>query len=120
MKRIISTLLVCVLLLGCVLTLASCGKKLSGTYASKVEAAGQSAELSFTFKGKNVVIETKFTVLGQVETKSQEATYSIDGDEITFTYEEDGEEKVETMTFEQGEKDGVKYIKIAGVQYDKQ
>ena len=36
MKRIISTILVCVLLLGCVLSLASCGKMLFGKYESKL------------------------------------------------------------------------------------
>ena len=119
MKRIISTILVCVLLLGCVMTLASCGKMLSGTYSAKTELFGQSVETSYTFKGNKVIAEVKATVLGNVETESKEGKYSIDGDEITFTFEEDGEEKTETYTFEKGEDGDTKFIKIAGVQYNK-
>ena len=119
MKRIISTILVCVLLLGCVMTLASCGKMLSGTYSAKTELMGQSVETSYTFKGNKVTAEVKATILGNVETETQEGKYSIEDGEITFTFEEDGKEKTQTYTFEQGEVDGVKYIKIAGVKYTK-
>lgn len=119
MKRIISTLLVCVLLLGCVLTLASCGKMLSGTYSNKAELFGQSVETSYTFKGNKVTAEVKTTIAGNVNTTTKEGKYAIEDGEITFTFEEDGEEKSETYTFEEGEKNDVKYIKIAGVQYDK-
>lgn len=115
MKRIISTILVCVLLLGCVLTLASCGKRLSGTYAGKLEVAGQSAEMSFTFKGNKVTMETKGTVLGITTSTSLEGTYEIEDDKITITYEEDGKSVTDTMTFEKG-KD---FIKLDGIQFDK-
>ena len=119
MKRIISTILVCVLLLGCVMTLTSCGKMLSGTYSAKTELMGQSVETSYTFKGNKVTAEVKATILGNVETETQEGKYSIEDGEITFTFEEDGKEETQTYTFEQGEVDGVKYIKIAGVKYTK-
>ena len=120
MKRIISTLLVCVLLLGCVFTLASCGKMLSGTYSNKVEAFGQSIETSYTFKGNKVTAEVKTTIAGKVNTVTNEGTYAIEDGEISFTFEEDGEAKTETFTFEEGEKNDVKYIKIGAIQYDKQ
>ena len=85
MKRIISTLLVCVLLLGCVFTLASCGKMLSGKYEADVGVAGAKYE----FSGKKVTITVQ--VLGFE--KSYEGTYKIgendDGKEtITFDFDE--------------------------------
>ena len=120
MKRIISTVLVCALLLGCVLTLASCGKMLSGTYSAEIEILGQSAETLYTFKGSKVTIESKVTVLGKVESDSKEGKYSIEDDEITFIMEDkDGKEVEETFSFEQGEDENGKYIKIANIRYNK-
>ena len=43
MKRILSTLLVCVLLVGCVLSFASCSK-ISESYADKVNEAAKAGE----------------------------------------------------------------------------
>ena len=104
MKKIISTLLVCVLLLGCVLTLASCGKKLRGTYVMEI---GGVELASYTFKGKKVTVKS-----GSVTT---EGTYKIKGDKITITMEVEGEEFEEEYDFEKG-KD---YIKIDGVELKK-
>ena len=115
MKKIISTVLVCVLLLGCVLTLASCSKMLMGTYEMKI-TDGNKTTLEFTpFKVTSTV-----TVLG--ESKSTEGKYKIaENDEgkleITFTWE--GEEDVETLSFSQGEEDGKKYIRIGLITYYK-
>lgn len=100
MKKIISMIMVCVLLVGMLFTLASCAK-LSGTYED------ESGLVSYTFKGKNFSAEA----LG-VEI---EGTYKIKGDEITFTYELMGEEVEETVSFE---KDG-NTIKIGGVELTK-
>ena len=69
MKKILSSVLVCVMLLSCMLVLASCGNTLSGTYED------ETGFTSLTFKGKNVEIE----VFGA----SFDATYKIDGDTIT-------------------------------------
>ena len=119
MKRIISTLLVCVLLLGCVFSFASCGKVLSGKY----ELDAVLASNSYEFSGLNKVVIT-YEVLS-VET-TLEGTYKIaDNDEgeteITFTFENEEEAKdyAGTFSFAQGEEDGVKYIKIGGVKYKK-
>ena len=101
MKKIISTLLVCVLLLGCVLTLASCGKKLRGTYTADLGGM----EMSMTFKGK------KFTQ--EFYGESVEGTYKIKGDKIYLTYE--GEDEAEELDFEKGKG----YIKIDGVELKK-
>ena len=114
MKRIISTILVCVLLLGCVLTLASCGKRLSGTYAATI--AGQSVQISFTFKGDKFTGEMSTTVFGVTTTQKLEGTYEIEDDKITLTYEEDG--KTITTTTSSFEK-GKDFIKIDGIQLDK-
>ena len=109
MKRIISTILVCVLLLGCVLTLASCGKKLRGTYVCEEDGAS----ISYTFKGKKFTAEMKW---GDTVVDDIEGTYKIDGDKITFTYEVDGEEVEEECDFEKGKG----YIEIDGDKYEKQ
>ena len=51
-------------------------------------------------------------------------TYKITGEdgerEITFIYEEDGEEKEDTYSFSEMEKDGEKYIVIGGFNYEKE
>ena len=120
MKRIVSVILVCVMLLGCVATLASCSKILFGTYKRE----GLFTETTYEFDGKNVTIVTS---IGSVS-YTKKATYVIekadDGTStITFTYEE-GETPDEdlkgTKSFSEGEEDGVKYIKIGGVKYIKQ
>ena len=117
MKKIISISLVCMLLLGCVLSLASCGKILFGKYSLGNDTFGTSYDFSL-----NKVTIT-YNVLGF--SKSSEGTYKIgeneDGDAIiTFTFEdEDAEKYTGDFSFSQGEEDGVKYIKIGGVKYTK-
>ena len=114
MKKIISMTLVCALLLGCVFAFASCGKILNGTYVADATIASGTYE----FKGNKVTITGE--ILGFE--KTSEATYKItevedNKYEITFTYE-DG--KTETMSFSDGEENGVKYIKLGGIKYNKQ
>ncbi|MBQ7343152.1 MAG: hypothetical protein IJW53_00120 [Clostridia bacterium] len=115
MKRIISTILVCVLLLGCVMTLASCGKTLSGKYTDAL------AVTSYEFKGSKYTLTVDNIIGADTVT---EGKYKIaendEGDlKITFTWEEDGEEKTQTESFSSGEEDGVEYIKIGIVKYTK-
>ena len=119
MKKITSLLLVCVLLVGCVFTLASCAKMLNGKYELDALVGGKTYE----FKGKSVVIT--YEVLGFE--KSVEGEYSIAEDDkgnlkITFTFAEDEKDADEfkgTFSFAEGEEDGVKYIKISGIKYKK-
>lgn len=120
MKKIISVLLLCVLLVGSVFTLASCGKMLSGSY--KAEALGVSTE--YTFKGSKVTIT--YGALGFE--KSVEGKYKIgENDEgktvITFTFENENDETEKysgEYTFAEGKNEnGVKYIKIGLVTYNK-
>lgn len=116
MKRILSVFLACVLLVGCVFALASCGNKPSGAYEGKLEILGQSSTVTYDFGGSKVEITTKTTILGTVNTESEECKYEInetdDGLEITFTYEDD---ETATFTYEKGDD----YIKIGGIQYNK-
>ena len=119
MKRIISTLLVCALLLGCVLTMASCSRVLMGEY--ELDAGLGSKTYEFAIPNKVVITYEVLTV-----EKTIEGTYKIaeneDGDlEITFTFEneEESEGYAGTFSFAQGEEDGVKYIKIGGLKYTK-
>ena len=114
MKKIISTILVCVLLLGCVMSLASCGKMFSGTY--KAELLVADVTYDFQFGGK--VTLTYDPIIG--DTVTYEGKYDINNEtnEITFVFEnEDAKSYNGTSDFTQGEEDGVKYIKIGGVKY---
>lgn len=111
LKRVLALSLVVVM----VFALVSCGKKLSGTYASK-EIIGNS--LVYTFKGSSVTL-TVDTILGDA---TFEGEYEIFEDE-------DGAEKIK-LAF--GDSDAAKYggtfsfskgddsITIAGVTYNKQ
>ena len=121
MKKIVSLLLACVLLIGCALTLASCGKMLSGSYEAKIEAAGQSISTTYKFSGNKFDMTVKTTILGNVNTETTSGTYKITENsdatlEITFTVE-DKEGKVEENTYTLVETD--EYIKIANIQYNK-
>lgn len=117
MKKTISVLLVCVLLLGCVFTLASCGKKLSGKYES---ALGSGAY--YEFSGNDLTYSRKSLLGGNVVTTgTYELTEDEDGNSvIVITYgDSDDDAKSGTYPFSEGEENGVKFIKIAGVKYNK-
>ena len=121
MKRIISTILVCVLLFGCVLTLASCGKMLSGKYELVIS---ESNRTTYEFSMNKVTRTITAGALGFTKDTVTEGKYKInevekDKYEITFTWDVDGEEEIETVSFSQGEEDGVKYIKLGGFQLNK-
>ena len=117
MKKILSTVVVCVLLLSCVLAFAGC-KTISGEYTDALSIT------TYKFSGSKVTI-TIDNIIG--EDTVIEGKYSIDkneeGDfEITFTFEgeDDGEEYAGTFSFSEGkEENGTKYIKIAGIKYTK-
>ena len=124
MKKIISTILVCVLLFGCVMSLSSCGKMLSGKYEAEVDAILAGGKVVYEFTPFGYTKTTTTEVLGFEKDTIEEGKYKItENDEgeltITFTYEVDGEEKTETVAFSQGEEDGVKYIKLGLVKLTK-
>ena len=104
-----------------VCSMAACGKSVSGSYESELEFFGQSWNVTYTFKGKNVEATSKVTILGNVENTTSTGTYELvenaDGTmEITFDFVDETELfKDGTYTFAQGES----YIKIGDSQYDK-
>ena len=111
MKKVIAL----VLALSLVFVLVSCGKTLSGTYATG-ELLGTGA--TYTFKGSKVTVTAK--VLGFE--KSFEGKYEIFEDEkgaekIKFTFESnDAKEYAGTFSFSEGDKS----ITIGGITYKKQ
>jgi hypothetical protein len=103
--------LVLVVALACV-ALASCGKKLSGTYKAEVVGTGA----TYTFKGSKVTITAK--LFGAETTfEGKYEIYEEDGAEkIKFTFEdEDAEQYSGSFSFSEG--DG--YIKIGVIKYTK-
>ena len=109
MKRIISTILVCVLLLGCVFTLASCGKTLSGTYAADLALV----KVTYEFKFGGKVTLTVDPVVGN--TATYEGKYEVidDTNEITLIFEDsEAKEYGGTSSFTTGEEEGVKYTEV--------
>jgi hypothetical protein len=117
--RVIALALVAVTLVCC---LASCGKKLSGSYeALDVEILGQKMNVTYNFKGNEYEKVSKTTILGNVNTETEKGTYEIveldDGTmEITFKKADAAEDdKGTTYTFEEGEG----YIKIGTMQLNK-
>jgi len=120
MKKTLSAILVCVMLLGCVFTLASCGNKPSGKYQAKLEILGQSTTTTYDFKMNKVIVTVETEVLGNINTETSEYKYKVNKKDdgtltIDLTGEVDGEDKTNTYTYEKGDD----YIKIAGIQYNK-
>lgn len=118
LKKIVTTAFVMVML---VCSMAACGKSLSGSYESEVELLGQSWNVTYTFKGKNVEAVSKVTILGNVQNTTSTGTYELvenaDGTmEITIDFENETDLfKDGTFTFEEAEE----YIKIGKSQYNK-
>ena len=116
MKKIISAVLVCILLVGCMLTLASCSKKLSGTY--KGDAGIGSA--TYEFSGKKVIITAELLTMEKKFEGKYEINEDEDGYTITFTFKDDEAESYSgEFSFAEGEENGVEYIKIGGIKYKK-
>lgn len=120
MKKTLSVMLACVMLVGCVFAFASCGgKKLSGTY----ERDGYVTDVTFEFKGSNVKISKE----GLGKDSSIEGKYEIIEKEdgklyISFTFAEDEEGADEfkgELSFSEVVENGVEYIKVAGFKYKK-
>lgn len=122
MKKTVSAILVCVLLVGCIFTLASCGKSISGTYVAEydVPILGKST-VTFEFGLFGNVTMTSDPAIG--DTTVKEGKYKIyevgeDEYEIAFTWEGE-EEETEPVSYTTGTEGDVKYVKIAGIQYNK-
>lgn len=111
MKKIISTILVCVLLVGSIFTLASCGKSLTGKY----EADFALYEEIYEFGMFGKVTKTVDPISGDNTVTEGKYEFNEAGDEITLTFGDDSA----TYDFSSGEEDGVKYIKLGIVKYEK-
>lgn len=117
MKKLISTMLVCVLLMGCMLALTSCGNTLMGEY----EADMILYEANYEFKLGGKVVLTIDPVAGEDLVFEGEYSLNKDATEITFVFEnEDAKDYTGTRSFAQGKENGVKYIKMNGVKYTKE
>ena len=110
--RIVAIAMVAVILC---LSLASCGKKLSGEYYFGDKSITKTYT-TYEFSGSKVSVEAY--VLGQkVGDDSFEGKYSIKDGDITITWKDsDGEEQSSTQAFEELE-DGS--IKIGAITYKK-
>lgn len=131
MKKLVSLALVCIMLLGSVFALSSCGKIITGKYEADITAIGTGVVVTYEFSGLNkVTVTSKAKVLGfssdaVVVTGTYEIGEDEDGDTtITFDYDEDkkadgAEKEGVAVPFARGEEDGTKYIKIGGVKFEK-
>lgn len=114
MKKVVRVMAVMLILVMAVACLASCGKKLSGEYKESL-----TGNVVYKFSGSKYTM-TVDNIIG--DDTVVEGKYEINEDDgkITFTYESNGEEKSTTENFSEGEEDGVKYIKIGILKYNKQ
>lgn len=130
MKKVLSALIVCVLVLGSLLSLVSCGQTISGTYEGEVDLYIAKYTVTYAFNGNSAEITSTVSGAGGSYTSDPvTATYEIKEDEngnktITFDYgdadtEDSMPEEGVALSFSEGIEDGVKFIKIAGVKYNK-
>lgn len=119
MKKTISTILVCVLLLSSVFVLASCDKMLVGKYRAEIDLVLGSSSVTYEF-GLFGKLTCTTNSLGKETVTEGKYEFNDDGSKITFIYEkEDGTPETETYDFKTGTEDGVDYIKLGSVEYYK-
>ena len=99
--RIIAIAMIAVMLCGC---LASCGKTLSGEYRTKEVMGSYTA---YIFDGNKLTVNS-YVLGNKVSEGSYEATYKIDGSEITITRGDKDNSVTETLTFEEFEDGSIK------------
>ena len=126
MKKTISTILVCVLLVGSLLTLASCEVAgfVFGTYSRTDDAI--LVEVTTTYKfglGKvEVTVESEGQLSGNTETSTKEYKYKVTENDkgekiIVLTLETEDGAKETKYSFNSGNDDGGAYIEIGGIRY---
>ena len=120
MKKVLKVLsLVMVAAMLCI-TLASCGKTISGKYENDATAFNTGVVTTYEFSGKKVTltVETKAAGATVGDPLVVEGKYSIEDDKITFEFEgdeDDTKEYSQTFDFEEGDD----YIKIGVVKFEK-
>ena len=116
MKKFFSAALACALLIGCLFTLVSCGKTISGKY----EADWALVEVTYDFKSSGKVTVGIEPFIGDSFSFDGSYTFNEEGDQITITLDSDNEEAEKysgTLSYSEGEEDGEKYIKLSGLKY---
>lgn len=125
MKKTISTILVCVLLVGSLLTLASCEVAgfVFGTY-SRTDTVIVDITTTYEFSLTEVTkTTTTDNLIGSGQsTTTQTMKYKVgENDEgekiIAFTVETDDGSKTTEYSFNSGKDDGGSYIEIGGTRY---
>ncbi len=109
MKKTVSLVLVCVLLVCSLLSLTSCGTMLTGKYQADLAFA----KVTYEFEMFGKVTMTTDPFIGDTTTVEGEYKINDDGTKITLTFNDEAE----TYDFVTGEEGGVKYIKLEGIQY---
>ena len=120
MKKSVKVLALVMTVVMLCITLASCGKKLSGTYENDATVLSSGVVTTYEFSGSKVTltVETKLAGTTVGDPVVIEGKYSIDDDKITFEFEGDDEEADKystTSDFEEGED----YIKIGILEFKK-
>ena len=117
MKKTVSMILVCALLVCTMLTLASCSM-VTGKYKAEVDLLIGKSSVTYEFSPFGTVTVTTNT-LGKETVEEGKYELNDAGDKITFTFEnEEGVAESDTYDFAQGEENGVKYVKIGLVKYE--
>ncbi|MBR3875591.1 MAG: hypothetical protein IKJ25_02305 [Clostridia bacterium] len=111
MKKTVSAILVCVLLVCSLLTLVSCGKSITGSFTGTT----LNGDVTYKFEIGGKVTKTTNPILGKGETIEGEYKFNEDGNKITLTFNEE----YNTYDYSEGEEDGVEYIKLDGWKYTK-
>ena len=111
MKRIISAILVCVLLVCSMFALTSCDKVILGKY--KVDLVLYEETYEFGLFGK--VTKTQEYISGNDTVTEGTYQFNEAGDKIILTFNDDPQ----TYDFSSGTEDGIDYIKLNGVPYEK-
>ena len=127
MKRL-TRILSLVLVAAVCFTLAACGNTLSGKYKGSIGVSGLAESTAlYEFSGKKVKLTVTGTLVGQQDTSVYEGTYEIkdneekDGLVIVLTFTGDDSSYSGTFSFSKGKNaDGVEFIKIGSLTYNKQ
>lgn len=124
MKKTISSILVCVLLVGTLLSLASCEVAgfVFGKYSKTTSALGVEVVETYDFSLTEVTKTTVSKVGSLSQTSEETYKYKVgkndDGERIiSFTVETDNGSKTTNFSFNSGSDNDGSYIEIGGSRY---
>ena len=124
MKKTISTILVCVLLVGSLLSLASCEVAgfVFGKYSRTESAYGMEYTVTVDFKLTDAIITTSLKLSSEssaVQSTTETVKYKIDkndeGEKVIILTDEKGTST--TVSFDSGKDGDGLYIEINGLKY---